>query len=80
MYAMLSNFKFVLYCFSKIVHYNYGFMLNTSYYFYPTQFILPPLSPPPPPPPLPYYERKFKSNHIFSKEEMETIVNILFEL
>ena len=51
MYAMLSNFKFVLYCFSKIVHYNYGFMLNTSYYFYPTQFILSPS--PPPPSPLP---------------------------
>ena len=32
------------------------------------------------PPPLLVYERKCKSNHIFSKEERETIVNILFEL
>ena len=45
MHAILSNFKFVLDCFSKIVHYNYGFTLNgftlnTYYYFYPTLFIL----------------------------------------
>ena len=45
MHAMLSSFKFVLDCFSKIVHYNYVFARNTSNYFYPTQFIVPP--PPP---------------------------------
>ena len=39
---MLSSFKFVLDCFSKIVHYNYCFTLNTSYYFYPSHVIVPP--------------------------------------
>ena len=39
---MLSSFKFVLDCFSKIFHYNYCLALNTSYYFCPSHVIMSP--------------------------------------